>query len=325
MRKNRILNVALMVLVLFTALSVCQGIKNAVGTVRGSFDFQYDSALLFRLRINPYDETLNPTGLAEKMGLFEYYDKIEANQFPSLLAILVPFTFLKPHAANIAWLVVNIVSTGVIITLEKKLFFKELDNRIICLMALCMLCGTGWRNNIGNGQHTIFSFAFFLIAMWLSEKEKTLFSGIALAISYFKYTLTVPLALYFVYKKRYKELMISIGLHIVATPICAWWLKDNVVNMIKKPLQVSGMLSSSGYIDFGSILHLDSKMGIMLAVLVCSFVLILALLHKKNNDKLYFAILTYISLIVIYHRTYDFFVLIVPVGIFISAWMENKG
>lgn len=328
-RRTILTNALLIVLILLASISVLQGVRNAIGTARGSFDFQYDSALLFRLKINPYDESLNPTGISEKLGLLEYYDKVEANQFPSLLAILIPLTFLKPYAANIIWLIINLAMTGAIIILSKVLFFKEMDDKVFAILVLFMLAGTGWRNNIGNGQHTIFAFAFFLGALWFAERDQTALSGIALAISYFKYTLIVPLALYFVYKKKYKELAISVGIHLVATPICAWWLNDSIINMIKKPLMVSGALSSAGYIDFGSIFHLESSSGILLAVLACSISLALSFLHTRGNGKLLYAILSYVSLIVIYHRAYDFFILIIPVGIFALMWihhdhMENR-
>ena len=315
------INIVIVLLIILAAISVLQGVRNAVATTRGSFDFQYDSSMLLRLRINPYDESLHPTGVSEKFGLYEYYDKIEANQFPSLLSILIPLTYLSPHAANVTWVAINLLSTAVIIFLSKKLFFTEINNKIILILSCCMLAGLGWRNNIGNGQHTIFAFAFFLIALWLSERKKAILSGIALALSFFKYTLTVPLALYFLYKKRYKELVVAIGIHLAATPICAWWLNDSVVNMVKKPLEVSKMLSSSGYIDFGSVFHLNSNVSMLLAVLVCGLMLILSLLSTEKNEDLLFSILSFVSLIVIYHRTYDFFILIVPVGIFVENWM----
>lgn len=337
-----LLNVILIFLIFFATVSVLQGVRNAIGTVHGSFDFQYDSALLFRLKINPYDESLNPTGISEKIGVFNYYDKVETNQFPSLLTILVPLTYLRPYTANIAWVIINLISTVIIIVLSRQLFFKKINKKAFAVLVCCMLAGTGWRNNIGNGQHTIFSFAFFLIALWLSGisgtiNRKAAISGIALALSYFKYTLTVPLALYFIYKKRYKEFVISVLIHLIATPVCAWWLNDSVVNMIRKPLEVAGSLSSEGYIDFGSILHLGETTGIILAVVVCILLFILSALGsrfseknemsgevEKNGDLLY-SILSYVSLIIIYHRNYDFFITIIPTGIFAYQWMQCQG
>lgn len=319
-------NIVLAVFMFMAAISVAQGVHNAIGIARGSYDFQYDSALLLRLKINPYDESLNPKGISEQLGLFEFYDRLEANQFPSLLAILIPLTFLNPMTANITWMIINLLLTGIIILLSRELFFKKVDTKIFIILACAMLAGTGWRNSIGNGQHAILSYAFYLIAFWLSEKKQRILSGVALAVSYFKYTLTVPLTLYFIYKKRYKEILISVTIHLLCTLLCALWLDDSLINMIKKPLEISAYLSSDGYIDFGSIFHFGSYACMLVAIAFCLVLFGMSVFGEKTcyGGNLLFAILSYVSLIIIYHRVYDFFILMIPMGIFVYQWIESK-
>lgn len=314
------------IFILIAAVSVIQGVRNALSYPMGSFDFQYDSAKLFSLRINPYDESLNPSGIADELGLTEFYGEVEANQFPSLLILLVPFTLLQPYAANIVWAILNVILTVVFLILMKKLFFAELDNWIWLCLSCIMLAGLGWRNNIGNGQHTIFAFAFFLIALWLSEKKHPIWAGLALALSLFKYTLIIPLAVYLIYKKKYKEIGVAAAFHIVLTAVGAWWIGDSLINVIIKPLQISSALSSSGYIDFGSVLSLPSAISMLLALVVCLGILILAFLRtdKEEHALVLYTIISYVSLIVIYHRTYDFFILIVPVGILYMLYKSDK-
>ena len=60
MRGKVLFNIVLAFFMLMAVISVAQGVHNAVGILHGSYDFQYDSALLLRLRLNPYDESLNP-------------------------------------------------------------------------------------------------------------------------------------------------------------------------------------------------------------------------------------------------------------------------
>ena len=80
---------------------------------------------------------------------------------------------------------------------------------VIFFMILFMISGTPYRNQLGVGQHTLFSFMFFLIAVYACQKNEErkdpkkfkLSIAVPLAVSYFKYTLTAPLALYFLYKK----------------------------------------------------------------------------------------------------------------------------
>ena len=314
------------ILFLIAAVSVVQGVRNALAYPKGSFDFQYDSAKLFLLRINPYDESLNPSGIADKLGLTEFYSDVEANQFPSPLILLVPFTFVQPYVANIVWAVLNLILTVVFLVLMKKLFFYKMDNWTWLCLSCIMLAGLSWRNNIGNGQHTIFAFAFFIIALWLSEKGHPILSGLALALSLFKYTLIIPLAVYLIYKKKYKEIGVAAAFHIVLNCVGAWWINDSLINIIIKPLKISSALSSSGYIDLGSVLNLPSAASMLLALVICIGILILAFMRteKENHSLVLYTIISYVSLIVIYHRTYDFFILIVPVGILYMLYKRNK-
>ena len=314
------------ILVLIAVVSVIQGARNALAYPMGSFDFQYDGAKLFSLRINPYDESLNSSGIADKLGLTEFYGDVEANQFPSLLILLVPFTLVRPYVANIVWAVLNVILTVVFLVLMKKLFFSKIDNWMWLCLSCIMLAGLGWRNNIGNGQHTIFAFAFFIIAVWLSEKEHPILAGLALALSLFKYTLIIPLAVYLIYKKKYKEIGVSAAFHIVLTCVGAWWIGDSLINVIIKPLKISSALSSSGYIDFGSVLSLPSAVSMLLALVICIGILILAFMRTETEDHalVLYTIISYVSLIVIYHRAYDFFILIVPIGILYMLYKRDN-
>ena len=85
---KNIKRIILVLFVLLAAISLLQGIRNGM---RDSQDFQWDAAKVLALRINPYDESLSPTGILEQYDYDEYYLQMEANQFPSLLIILLPF------------------------------------------------------------------------------------------------------------------------------------------------------------------------------------------------------------------------------------------
>lgn len=302
------------ILVLLAAVSVLQGAKNAL---KYSQDFQYDAALALKCGINPYLESLEPTGILEEGPTADFYrifeesnapQKMEANQFPSLLMLLFPMTILPYTYARIAWLILNLIFTAAIIVFLRKTFFKDCDRDVFCMLMLLMLAGTPYRNQLGVGQHSLFSFAFFLLAVYLSDREKPVLSGLALAVSYFKYTLTAPLALYFLYKRKYREFIISLVPHIIGTFIGAAMLKTSFIDMIIEPLKVSSALSGEGSIDIGAMTN-GGLISIVLTVLIMAALLIAAFKLPEGHDAEYFALLTLISLIMTYHRIYDFFVL----------------
>lgn len=299
---------------MLAVVSIVQGVRNAV---LYSQDFQWDAAKALAMRINPYLESLNPGGLMASFGYEEYFKQMEANQFPSLLFLLLPYTFLEPMTARYAWLISNLIFTGVLILLLRKTFFREADAKTYGLLVILMIAGTPWRNQIGVGQHTLFSFMFFLLAVWLSEKGRTVPASLSLAVSFFKYTLTVPLSLYFIYKKKWKELFISVTIHVAATAFSAFWLKESFLNMIIQPLKVSSALVGEGSMDLSAVMG-GSPIALLLGAMVMLVLAAGAFFMPEGNDELVITILTMWSLIIAYHRTYDYFVLIVPACYFLK-------
>lgn len=308
------------------ALSLVQGCRNALTY---SQDFQWDAAKALFLGINPYRESLSPSGALDAYGFEAYFSTMEANQFPSLLMLLYPYTLLAPMTARVAWLLSNLGFTALMAFGLRKTFLREAPANVFYAIMLLMLAGTPWRNQIGVGQHTIFSMAFFLLAVWFAENEKKdgsamlpgwaafCLSVLCLCVCYFKYTLTVPLVLYFVYKKYWKEIFVSAGIHVLATFWAAWHLKAGFFDMIILPLRVSSALSGEGSIDV-SVLLQGSPAAFAVSGGLFLLLFFIVLRMPEGNEALVITLLTLISLIITYHRSYDFFVLIVPFGYFLS-------
>lgn len=347
-KNNAVSRAALIMVVLLTVLAVISGIGAVRNALRYSQDFQYDAARALMRGVDPYEMSfLSRNGVSDewnegvrRAGLepfYEYFEsidapqKMEANQFPSLLYLLEPFAALPFKAARVCWTICNLLFSAAIIFLLKKTFLRAVDDRVFTLLSLVMLSGTPWRNQVGVGQHTLFSFAFFLLAVWLSElaeivivsgderyakgdtRKLTALSGLALCVSYFKYTLTVPLALYFVYKRRWRELVISVIPHIIGTAAAAFALGTPVIDMIIKPLKVSMALSGEGSLDIGAMLGGGSK-AVIASLIIMLFMTVLSMVFPQGEDEIFFSIVLMLSLIFTYHRTYDFFVLTAQFG-----------
>ena len=318
-------NAVLLILILLAAVSLFQGVRNAI---HDSQDFQWDAMKVFSHRINPYDESanMNPSGILEQFGYDKYYLQMEANQFPSLLMILLVFAPLKPLTARYVWIALNLLFTALIVLLLKKTLLNDMDNYSFCLLSLLMIAGTPYRNQIGVGQHTLFAFSFFLIALYFSEyseKRKPVAVTLALFICYFKYTLTVPLVLYFIYKKRYKEIIVSVLMHVVLTVVSAWWLGDSIINMILKPLLVSSKLAAEGGLDI-SALFSGSIIAYILALVIMLALFIIAFRLNPKYERTYMSCLILWSLIITYHRTYDFFVMAAVYAMFLELDALSK-
>ena len=337
--KRKLLWMIAIILYLAALVSFVAGCRNAVAYPQGSFDFQYDSAKVFSLRVDPYKETMNSTGLSQKLGLEKFYNGLEANQFPSMLMLLLPYTLLSPMAANWAWMISNVLFSIGIVFLIKKLFFDKCFNElcervpdftpkdnifVYSLFVAVFFMGLPWRCNIGNGQHTIMAFFFFLLSVWLFEEEHDILSGIALAISFFKYTLTVPLALYFFYKKKYKSFILAVGIHSVLTIVAALWLNTSVIDMIIEPLQIASHFTANGSYDIGAILGIG-RVGMVITILSMVVMGIFLISGKyKGSDEELLSLLVVFSLVIVYHMLYDYFVLIVPTIVFTLKKYKQK-
>ncbi len=314
--------VLIVVLALAAAASLAAGVRNAV---LWSQDFQYDAAKALVCGYDPYDLSLAPESGYDEIGqlrdFYEYFEnmgtpqRMEANQFPSLLYILAPYTFLPWKTAKTAWLLTNLLCSAVIARLLRHTFLKDTQFHLYAAFMLLMIAGTPWRNQLGVGQHTLFAFMFFLAAAALEEKGYWIPASLALSLSYLKYTVTAPLALYFLYKRKWKTFLCSLIPHLIGTAAAAAVLKEPLPDMILKPLKVASALSGEGSIDIGVWLRNPGLTAAFTGLLFA--VLLFAVLKlEPGRDRTVLALLILCSLIMTYHRSYDFFVIIAAAGLF---------
>lgn len=296
-------------------LSVFMGVYRGMS---GSMDFQWDSAKVLAMRINPYLESLNPSGLAETYGFGKYYGGLEANQFPSLLWLLLPFTFFTPETANILWAFFNLFCCGLFLYGLRKTFLAKLTKEQYLFTAAVFLSGTPLRNCLAMGQHTLFSMAFFMLAVLAAQKKKWFFAGLLLSVSYFKYVLIVPIALYFIYKRWLKELVVSVIPHLLLTAFSAWWLNGSFFDMVLQPLAVSSKLADEGAIDLGRWIG-NGTVSMAVAVLLGICLAVFVMFVPKGQDRQVITLLMLVSLILMYHRFYDFFILVVPMALLLFS------
>lgn len=310
-REKKILKWITICLFAYGLVSVFMGVYRGA---TGSMDFQWDSAKVLALRINPYLESLEPSGIWEQYDFGGSYGALEANQFPSLLWLLVPFTVFTPQVANVVWALFNLLCGAIFLWGLRQTFLEDLGKEEFLFTVAVFVSGTPLRNCLAMGQHTLFSMAFLLLAIVFARKEKRILAGLFLSISYFKYVLVVPIALYFIYKRWFKELIISVIPHIVLTAFSAWWLQGSFMDMILQPLEVSSKLADQGAIDLGRWIG-NGTASMAVAVLLGLALMLFIFFVPKGHDKELITLLMLVSLILMYHRFYDFFILVVPMAL----------
>lgn len=303
----------------FAALSVIIGVKNGLR----EFDFQWDPAKLLMMGDNPYLYSLEHKAIPYD-GFMEKY--IDANQLPSCLLLLAPWTFLPQLLANQVWAFCNLAFTAVFLIFAYKSFFED-DPRgkdSYVLITALLLSGTPWRVLVGNGQHLMFSLAFFMPAYYYGKKGKFALSGLLLALSAFKYTTIVPMAVIFIVRRWWKAIFVAVGIHFVATLGIGIYLDDSPIRLVLQSLKVGATLTGGGLTDIASVMAqfgvVDIGFWANIGYALWSIVLLLLLSLKRFDDLLTLSLLAVISNVMFYHRIYDFVTLFFPVVYIIKTW-----
>lgn len=300
--------IGLICLFLAASISGVQGVRNAL-MVGGSQDFQWDETRLILTRQNPYEIALN-NQVPETVQDVPFGPV----QVPSVFILLSPYAIFTWGIAKYLWLISNIIFTFVLLHLSLKLFLPEKPFHSYFIITTLFISSTPWRNLVGNGQETLFSLCFFVIAVWFARQRRDCISGIFLALSFFKYTIIFPLLLLFIYKKQYRILFIAFLIHLVIHLLVSLWLGVNPLLLVKQSLAVASSLSDQGYLDFDAFF---SRMGItsptfptFFAAIVTSITIWVCLEYKENDELLILNALSILSTVVIYHRPYDYVVLL---------------
>nr|WP_297708395.1 glycosyltransferase 87 family protein [uncultured Butyrivibrio sp.] len=181
-------------------------------------------------------------------------------------------------------------------------------------------------NNSRNKAHLVRS----VVAATASSKSSSsgvgsfllsILAGLLLGISYFKYSTIFFLVPIFIYKRKWIELITSAILHIALNIFAIFWLNTSLLHIILSPITSSTDTNAgAGFIDIMTMLYtkagfLGSYTGtVYLIILVAAYLLLLFIAVKRttNDEMLFFSLCCALSTILIYHRQYDFFVLIVP-------------
>ena len=306
----------------FVALCLAIGFKNGLA----EFDFQWDPAKVLMLGDNPYVYSLEHKPVPYDGFISKQIGA--ANQLPSCLLLLAPWTVFPQLLANQIWDFCNLIFTAVFLLFMYKSFSK---NKFVCdsfhWIAFILLASSPLRILIGVGQHLMFSLVFFMSAYYYAEKKKFTVSGILLALSGFKYTTIVPLAFIFISRRWWRPIIIAAAIHITATIGCGLYLSESPIKLICQSFQVSSALTACGNADLASLIAScgsgDVKLWANVGYLIYSTLLFALAFARHRDNTLLLSTFAVISNVMFYHRVYDFVVLIFPCIYLIENWKQN--
>jgi hypothetical protein len=184
--------------------------EKAIGNQSGDFQWQPTREMLQHM--NPYDSYLS--------------GKLYMAQAPNYpltgYILLIPYAFMEWKYAKIAWALTNYMATLLIFYCLQKIW-KIKNITVIVFTVSVFLISNPYRNVINNGQHDLFVLALFLFSLVLANDNKYL-SGIFLGLSWFKFTVTFPLSLIFIYKREWVPIIVGVLLQcLLFIAICIWF------------------------------------------------------------------------------------------------------
>ncbi len=267
-----------------------------------------------------------PVDLLYKCFREAVFDHIYSDcQFPFTFWMIFPLGLIPEIPARAVWILCNLIFTAVIIFVIRKVFFTKMDEADFTILILMMISGGAWRTNLSNGQYNLAAMAFFLLSVYFSEMDRDIPAGILLSMSIFKYQLTAPLVVYYVFKRKYRVIVsmaVSLAVSLAATSV--WF--GGIYNVTIKQLNESRArgLGEMGDVDLESIFGLGEYIIIFFILGVVLLLIFSFIPGIKKDDTLFIIISLFTAWAFAYQRIYSFFPLIIPLGYSYEKYKDTK-
>lgn len=306
--------IGLGILLLLATASLSVGLYNALIGPEASFDFQWPSARAIYLGYSPYHIDALPKEIQTHI-LTTRTVNLHAGDinFPSSISLLLPYAILDWTHAKLLWAISNLLFAGLAVSILFH-FSRPLPQRLKWTVGLLFFASTPLRVVLGNGQHSLLALAFTLLGC-ATMINFPILSGFFLAVALFKYHLVAPLMILFLIRQKFAPLGIALGIHLI---ISIWISK--VVNI--GPIQLTTQciasakgLQNAGWIDLPSLLGSQLPLSVIYALVatITATIAYLMWVHRRTISTLEFlSITSVLSVLAVYHRIYDFVLLICP-------------
>ena len=261
-----------------STVSIIEGFCNAA---LESKDFQWSGTRLILHHIDPWGVALR--GNAD--------GSILLSQYPSyvhfLYLLLAPLGAMSFPVARLAWAFLNLFLAGLTLWLVKRLFqLSRMEWGILCA---AFLCGTPFRNSLGNGQTSLLVLAFVALAYGArTDWSKSIWFG----LSYCKYSFAPPYFFDLMVSGSPLLLLLSLVPTAIGVVWVHWMVGGSWMHLIAEPLLIVGV-SEPGDAD---LMSLADRLfagrhagGSLFFIIKCAVPLLLALAlawYIRNRLKL---------------------------------------
>ncbi len=247
----------LLALLLIYALSAVVRVTTNTLDSRGAVDFYtywYDGVLA-RLGINTFTRYQNqaiPEATLSFVGVGE--QPIPAVRFPLPanpplgIILFTGLAFFQWESAKVLWLILNGLCALLVPFLLIRLIpslkppRSALHWEWIGLLTLSFWALLAVRNAIGNGQLSVFTFFWMLVALHLNKQGRRIPTGIALALTLIKFSVGTPLLVYLLIKRRWSALTTALILHGAGLALYSLMINTPIPRLIEQGVNILFLL-----------------------------------------------------------------------------------
>ena len=309
------------------------------GTPKGARDFHqfwYAGHFILQGR-DPYAAYF----AGEQPGLpIVYLDHVIVNQYPVaqpnlaatpsntpiMLLLLTPLSCFSWRLAKWLFLIINLV----LVLMAGRLVLRHIPFAGIRLAPIDELAAfliffvfSSTRIAIENGQTTLLVFLLMILALKFANQFWPA-AGISLGIALSKYSLSLPVFLFFLFKKKYKILLLAITVQIFGIVTLAAVTRTSPVTIVFENIRLFLKLFDQSGVHLARQLEFFTENKLLAEIPVAGmtvfvFVLLFRWLHKRRltisameeiKDFHLVTILFIWTILVAYHRLYDTLILI---------------
>jgi Glycosyltransferase family 87 len=302
-------------LALPAAVSLYAGVRNSLSR---SQDFQWSGAHLALQHIDPYSQFLR----------HDPEHRILLSQVPNYLhelyILLLPLGALSFSHAKPVWAFLNCLFAILIALVLRRIY--DLPRSQTLLLLLLLFASTPYRIVLGNGQQSLLELLLFCLIFYFARPTG---QGIALGLSYSKYSFSPVVFLYLFFRRRFRVLAISFITPLLGLLAMSLLVHGNPVTLLTEPLAVSRIGVTAGLGDLMTIIQtlfrnllpetLIGKLmyaAALLASAAYAFTLSRTGSPSPRRDA---AALAVANLMFFTHLTYDYVFLAIPLAAALAA------
>lgn len=286
--------------------------------------------------------------VVDQYPVAQYDLEITPSNTPLMLLLLTPFSYFSWNVAKWAFLTINLIlmlGTGWLVI--RRIPFAGTRLALIdeILVFLIYFDFSATRIALENGQTTLPIFFLMLVALLYAERSWQI-AGTALGVALSKYSLSLPVFLFLLYKKKFKILLLAIAIQILGVLGVAAVSGNSPLVIVSENIQLFLRLFDqpgihlSRWFEFLSDNPFVSVIPALVMTLLVFGPIFFWLRGRRftvspSENILDFHLLTILfiwTMLVAYHRLYDtliliFFIILVFKGLALpNLWkLSNKG